>query len=426
MGPFLAIWTGQATSLLGSMLVQFALVWWLNESTDSATVLATATLMAILPQVFLTPFAGGLVDRWDRRLVMIGADALIALAIVGLAYLFAVGAMRVWHVYAVMFIRAALGGFHWPAMQASTSLMVPEEHLPRVAGLNQALHGGINILAPPLGALLLNALPLPGIMAIDVGTAVLAIVPLLFVHIPQPERRATEHAARGRGRTLWGDVKEGLRYVWDWPGLRAVVIMSTVINFLFNPAFALMPRLVTHHFRGGAIHLGSLEAAWGVGVVLGGLGLGVWGGFRRRVVTSLVGVMGMGVALFVFGMVPAMAFWLGLGSLFAAGLMHPIANGPLMAVMQARVAPDMQGRVFTVVVSAATAVSPLGLVIAGPLADLFDVRLWYVAGGVLCALAGVSGLFIPAVVHLEDNGHRAVRSEGAEGPPLAADVAHFT
>jgi len=426
MGPFLAIWIGQATSLLGSMLVQFALVWWLNESTDSATVLATATLMAILPGVFLTPFAGGLVDRWDRRLVMIGADVLIALAIVGLACLSAVGVMRVWHVYAIMFIRAAVGGFHWPAMQASTSLMVPEEHLPRVAGLNQALHGGMNILAPPLGALLLSVLPLPGIMAIDVGTAALAIVPLFFVHIPQPQRRATEHAAQGRGRTLWGDVKEGLRYVWGWPGLRAVVIIATAINFLFNPAFALMPRLVTHHFRGGAIHLGSLEAAWGVGVVLGGLGLGVWGGFRRRIMTSLMGLMGMGVAVLIFGMVPATVFWLALGSMFVAGLMNPIANGPLMAVVQARVAPDMQGRVFTVIQSAATAVSPLSLVIAGPLADLLDVRLWYVAAGTICALAGVSGLFVPAVVHLEDNGHRAVGREGAEGPPLVADVAHFT
>ncbi len=146
--PFFSVWVGQAFSLLGSALVQFALVWWLTESTGSATVLAMATLVAVLPSVFLAPFSGALVDRWDRRLVMMVADALIALATVGLAGLFLVGAERVWAVYAVMFLRSAGGGFHWAAMQASTSLMVPDKHLSRVAGINQTLRGAVNIVAP--------------------------------------------------------------------------------------------------------------------------------------------------------------------------------------------------------------------------------------------------------------------------------------
>ena len=157
---FFAIWTGQAFSLLGSMLVQFALVWWLTQTTGSATVLAMATLVAVLPGIVIGPFAGALVDRWNRRLIMIVADSLIALVTLWLIYLYATGRMQVWQVYVAMFLRAALGGFHWPAMQSSTSLMVPKEHLARVAGLNQTMMGVMNIISPPLGALLLSVLPL--------------------------------------------------------------------------------------------------------------------------------------------------------------------------------------------------------------------------------------------------------------------------
>ncbi|MGD1995136.1 MAG: MFS transporter [Anaerolineae bacterium] len=413
--PFFTIWAGQAFSLLGSSLVQFALVWWLTKTTGSATVLATASLVALLPGVFLSPFVGALVDRWSRRLLMILADGLIALAAAGMAYLFYIGAAHPWHIYVVMFIRSIGSGFHWPAMQASTSLMVPEEHLSRVAGLNQSLRGGVNIVGPPLGALLLSLLPLHGILAIDVGTAVLAIVPLFFVHIPQPERKPT---AEARKPSLLGDVREGLRYVWDWPGLLAVGVMAMVINFLFNPAFSLVPILVTKHFGGEALELGWIESAWGIGVVLGGLVLGVWGGFRRRILTSMMGLIVTGLSILLLGMTPASAFWLGVGAIFLAGLMNPITNGPLFAVLQAVVDPGMQGRVLTLLQSASTAMSPLSLAIAGPVADLLGVRAWYVVGGVVCTLMGVGGCFVPAVVHLEDNHRERV----VEGMTAIADV----
>jgi DHA3 family macrolide efflux protein-like MFS transporter len=411
MAPFFTIWTGQAISLLGSMLVQFALVWWLTASTGSARVLASATLVAMLPGIFVGPFAGALVDRWNRRGLMIVADGIIALATVGLAYLFAVGAVRVWHIYALLFIRATAGGFHWPAMRASTSLMVPERHLARVEGLNQALHGLMNIVAPPLGALLLSLLPLQAVLAIDVGTAALAIAPLFFIAIPQPQRRSSQAQSK---TSLWQDVGEGLRYVWSWPGLLGVGVMATVINFLFNPAFALLPLLVTQHFGGQALELGWLESALGIGVVVGGLLLSAWGGFRRRILTSLMGLIGMGVGIMFIGLAPASAFWLALGAMFLAGFMNPIVNGPLFAVLQARVAPEMQGRVFTVIQSAATAMSPLSLAVAGPVADTLGVRVWYVAGGVVCALMGAAAFFVPAIVHLEDNhnGHIALEGRG--------------
>jgi len=400
--PFLSVWVGQAFSLLGSSLVQFALVWWLTKSTGSATVLATATLMAVLPSVFLSPFTGALVDRWNRRLVMIVADGLIALATIGLAGLFLVGAERVWVVYAVMFLRSAGGGFHWAAMQASTSLMVPEKHLSRVAGGNQTLRGAVNIVGPPLGALLLELVPLQGILAIDVGTALLAIAPLFFVSIPQPQRGPEEGAPLDDVSVL-EDVREGMRYVRGWPGLFAILIMAAVINLLLTPATSLMPILVTDHFGGEALELGWLESAWGGGVVAGGLILSAWGGFRRRILTSLMGLTGIGLGFLLVGLTPASGFILAVGAIFLAGAMNPITNGPIFSIIQASVDPGMQGRVFALIQSMAAAATPIGMIIAGPVADALGVRVWYLVGGVGCVLMGIGGFFVPAIVHLEEN-----------------------
>ncbi len=416
--PFFSVWIGQAISLLGSMLVQFALVWWLTQTTDSATVLATATLAAILPGIFIGPVAGALVDRWNRRVVLILADGIIALVAVALVYLYTVDAVQVWHIYVGMFIRAIADGFQWPAMQASTSLMVPEKHLARIAGINQTLRGMMNIVAPPVGALLLSLMPLQGIMVIDIGSAALAITFLFFVHIPQPKSQATDAASEEEESSLWQNMREGWRYVWNWPGLVAGGAIAMVLNFLLNPAFSLLPLLVTNHFQGEAIHLGWLESAWGVGVVLGGLILSVWGGFRRRIFTSLMGIIGMGVGVLIIGLVPGTIFWLALAALFLAGLMNPLANGPLFAIVQAKVAPEMQGRVFSLMFSTSAAMSPLSLVVAGPISDLLGVRIWYVVAGVVCILMGVGAFFVPAIVHLEDN-HKEPTAKEA----LAIDVA---
>jgi DHA3 family macrolide efflux protein-like MFS transporter len=313
--PFFTIWIGQQVSLIGSMLAGFALVWWLTRSTGSATVLATASLVQTLPRILLGPFAGALVDRWNRRKVMLVADSVIALSTAILAYLFWTEALRLWHVYVLMTVGAIGGTFHWPAMSASTSLMVPKEHLARVAGINQAMNGVLSIISPPLGALLISILPLHGVMAVDVLTAAFAIAPLFFVHVPQPERRIAAGAVRP---TLWADMREGFDYVWSWAGLRRVMLIAVVLNFLLNPAGSLTPLLVTQHFSEGAPGLALLQSLWGGGAVLGGLLLSVWGGFRRRILTSMLGLAGMGAGALFLGLAPAGAFWMGLAG------MHPI------------------------------------------------------------------------------------------------------
>lgn len=397
---FFAIWGGQAVSLLGSQLVQFALVWWLTQETGSATVLATATLAALLPQILLGPLAGTLVDRWNRRRVMIGADLLTALATVIMALLFWSGEVAVWHIYVLMFFRSVMGGLQWPAMQASTSLMVPKEHLSRIQGLNQMLHGMMNIGAAPMGALLLSVLPMQGVLAVDVGTALLAVVPLLFVHIPQPEKHSASDD--GSATSVWSEMIAGFRYAWSWPGLMMIALMATIINLVLVPTNALQPILVTDHFKGQAWHLAWMEAVWGIGVVAGGLTLSAWGGFKRRILTSLLGLLLLGAGVAAVGLVPAQGFWLAVGLMFLVGFCNPIVNGPLFAVLQAVVAPEMQGRVFNLIVSMATAMSPLGLILAGPFADRFGVRSWFVAGGLVTALLGAGAFLVPAMINIEN------------------------
>jgi MFS transporter, DHA3 family, macrolide efflux protein len=413
MKPFLILWSGQAISLFGSQLVQFALIWWLTQETGSATVLAMASLVGLLPQVVLGPFVGVLVDRWNRRMVMLVADSVVALATVVLALLFWSGAVQIWQVFVILFVRALAGSFHWPAMQASTVLMVPEKHLTRVQGMNQTMQGALNIVSAPVGALLLAILPVQGVLAIDVITAVFAIVPLLFIHVPQPENQQIQSAQNLKAftREFGKDLKAGLRYVWSWPAMMMIMVMAMLINLVLNPAFSLLPLLVTGHFNGDALQLGFLEAMFGLGLVVGGILLGIWGGFKRKIVTTLLGLIGMGMAALVIGFTPPTMFYVAVLGAFAIGYMNSFVNGPIFAIMQTTVAPEMQGRVFTLIGSLSGLMSPIGLMIAGPVADKFGVQAWFVVGGFVTMLMGVIGFFVPVIMNIEEDKEHALTAE---------------
>lgn len=420
---FFVLWAGQAVSIFGSRLAQFALVWWLTLESGSATVLATASLVGLLPSVVLGPVIGALVDRWNRKRILFIADSAVALASVFLAALFFFDVVALWQVYLVLFVRAVGSGFHEPTMMATTSLMVPERHLNRVQGMNQTLQGVSGVAAAPLGAVLVAVLPLEGILLIDAATALFAVVPLLFIAIPQPVRiKAQDEGVRGPLRALGKDLLVGLRYVQGWTGLWQLLSLATVVNLLFAPAFALLPLLVTDHFGGGALQLGALEAAAGAGMILGGVLLSVWGGFGRRVITTLFGLAILGLSTVVLGATPATFFALALTAQFVLGMAIPITNGPLFATLQAVVAPDLQGRVFTLAISLAGVAAPLGLLVAGPVADVVGVRALYLVSGTACVLLSLLGLQLKAVLRLEEGSVPKAGSEsedavGAEATP---------
>ena len=394
---FIPLWIGQALSLLGSQLVQFAIIWYLTQKTNSATTLAIASMMGLLPQVLLSPFIGTWVDRGNRHMILIMADSIVAAATLLLVILFALDSIQVWHIYIALFIRAVAGGFHQSAFGASVVLLVPKEHLARVQGFNQALNGGLNIISAPLGAYLLSVLPMQGILSIDVGTALLAISILLFVQIPQPEAKAAAPA------TFWQDLRAGLRYILAWRGLVILLGLVMVINFFYSATEPLTPLLIINHFGGGAGQLGWWLYSFAVGTVLGGLVLGLWGGFKRKVVTAQLGLVLMGISTVTVGIVPSDLFIAGLIANSAAGFLLPIINGSFGATLQAVIAPEMQGRVFAFIFSAAMLVSPLALMVAGPFADAFGIQLWFLIAGISCVVMGTVGFFSSEVMGMENH-----------------------
>ena len=396
--PFFVLWTGQSLSLIGSQAVQFALIWWLTEKSGSAAILATATLLGLLPPVVLGPVIGTLIDRWNRKRVMLTADGLSAAAALLLAWLFATGIAEVEHVLALLFLRALGAAFHAPAMTASTTLMVPEKYYTRVQGLEQSVQGVLAIVAAPLGALLLAVFSMTGVMMVDVGTALLAILPLAAIPVPQPPRSA----ANSERDSVRAETVAGFRYLMSRRGHRTLVAMSTLINALLVPAFSLLPLLVLERLNGGAVQFGWLSSALGVGLIVGGVALSTWGGFRQRIMTSLTGMIALGLAVTAVGVTPEASFAWALISMACVGMIVPLVNGPVHAIFQATIAPDYQGRIFTLIGSLAAGAAPLGLIVAAPVAELLDVGAWYVAAGAACVAMGIAGLLAPSVRGIED------------------------
>jgi MFS transporter, DHA3 family, macrolide efflux protein len=412
---FFTIRFGQVFSMLGSGLVGFAFVWYLTEQTGSATILTLGSLMNILPNIIIAPIAGALVDRWNRKAVMAIFDVITALFTLLVAVMFILDNAKIWQIFVVMFIRSACGLFQWAAMTASTSLMVPKKHLARISGFNQALQGIINISGPALGAFFISVMPIQGVLMIDVFTAVLAVGPLLFFRIPQPVRNGTRAAPKALGKTsIWQDLAEGWKYVVGWPGLLAVILLAMLVNFLVNPAFSLLPLLVTDHFGKGAYELGFIDSAFGIGVIAGSLVLSIWGGFKNKIVTSLLSLSISGLAVLSVGLAPSNMYLLALAGMTLFGFLNPITNGPLFAIIQTYVEPEMQGRVLSLLNAGAAFASPLGLAIAGPIADATNNnQLWFIIGGILTFLAGLIAFFIPPILQIGDGREDKETPEGA-------------
>ena len=396
---FFKFWFTQALSLIGSGLASFSVIWWITEKTGSSTILATLAVASLLPGILLGPIAGALVDQFDRKWIMIISDAVSALLALLLVALFWTSSIQLWHICVINILRALAGAFQFPAVQSSTSLMVPKEQLARVAGLNQALQGMSMVAIPPLGALLLSVLPVHMILGIDVLTAVVAISLLFSIHIPQS---ISHQSITGVPMKVWQDMRAGFAFLREWPALINIMCIAALLNMVLIPAFTLVPILVTQHFHGSAFQLGWINAAYGFGIIGGGVLLGVWGGFKRHIFTSLLGLAGLGIGSFIIGTSPRDAYWMAVTGMALVGIMNALANGPFFAVLQSVVPPTMQGRVFTVLMSISMSAAPIGLAVAGQLADRLGVQIWYVLSALICAIIFLWMVFSPALLHLEE------------------------
>jgi MFS transporter, DHA3 family, macrolide efflux protein len=396
---FLIVWTGQSISFLGTAVVQFSLIWWLTQTTGSATILSIAALAGVLPQVLVGPFAGAVVDRFNRKRLMILADAIAALASLVIVLLASGGALQTWHVLAAMFVRSVMQAVHGPAMQASTSMLVPPQHLTRVGGLNQIVQGLNNIGAPVAGALLVGRLPIGTIVMIDVVSAAAAILGVALVVIPQPARESARRIA-----DVLEDFCIGLAYARGWKGLLVLFGVAALVNSIIAPAVSLMALLVSRYFRGTPDDLAVIQIALGIGILGGGVLLSIWGGFRKRVHTSLAGLVLIGCSLLLIGLAPPTLFPLAVAGNFLAGIGIAMTNAPILSMLQAAIPAQMQGRVFGLLGSAALLPSPFTLAITGPTADQFGVSFWFAAAGCVTLVAVLLAARSRSFMRLEE-GH---------------------
>ncbi len=392
--PFFSLWTCQAITLLGGQIARFVLIWYLTKTTGSASVLTFALLFYLLPQIFLGPLAGAFIDRWSRKIILIAVDLILALATFGFAFLLLFRNISTSIIYLWIFILGLANGSISPAMLATTTLMVPGKHLTRIQGMNQTFQGGLSIIYAPLGALLYRSLSMQWILSLSSIPALIAVICLFLIEIPQPPKNGPTE------KRIIRDIRLGLRYIFNQPGLRILIGISVILNCLVAIAQALTPLLVAKHYHGDVLQLGWMNSTLGIGVILGGLILSAWGGFQRKMVTTLLGISGIGIGIVLMGIAPVTAFWLALGGIFIKGIMTSMANAPVNATLQSAVDPAMQGRVISLVTSFALVAAPLGLLFAGPVGDRLSVQAWFIFLGSACALLGAFGFLFPSLIRL--------------------------
>ncbi|MBA3533528.1 MAG: MFS transporter [Ardenticatenales bacterium] len=362
MSTFTLIWLGQLISLVGTGLTRFTLGVWVFQETGSVTRFALIALFATLPTGLFLPVSGALVDRWNRRWVMMISDSIAALATLGLLFFYLTGHLVTWHIYVAVAIQAAASAFQWPAYAASIPILVPKEHLGRASGMVQSAHALTEIAAPALGGALLGAVGLQGVIALDLLSFLFAVTMLLLVRIPQPAR--TTAGAAGQG-TLRHESLYGWRYILARPGLLALLTYFATINFVYAMSQVLITPLVLS-FTTEQV-LGLVLATGGAGAVLGSALMAVWGGPRRRVYGVLLFGSLMSLSLFIMGARPV-AFLVAVGS-FISLLGVPIISGCNQAIWMQRVEPDLQGRMAAIRAFLGASTLPTAYLLAGPLAD---------------------------------------------------------
>ncbi len=423
MFAFIVIWIGQLVSVLASSMSHFALTIWMYQQTQSALAMAWMQVCFIVPFLLISPFAGVMVDRYNRKLMMMISDLAAILATGTIFILYSLGMLEFWHLYIAAVLNGIGNTFQWPAYSAAISTMIPKEQLGRANGLMSLMEAGPGVLAPLLAGALLPFIGLTGILGIDVVTFFFAIGALLFVHIPQP--RKTEEGQKESGN-IWSEAAYGFTYIFARPSLLGLQLVFFFGNLFSGIGFTVMAPMILARTDSNSLIFGTVQTAGAIGAVAGGILMSVWGGFKRRVhgvllgwiISSLAGMALLGIGQGLSIWIPAMVF----GALFG-----PLINASNQAIWQAKVAPDLQGRVFSARRLIAWFAQPIAPIIAGTLADFAlepamrsngamasifgdlvgtgpgaGMGLLMVVCGLAAALVGLTGYFIPAIRNAED------------------------
>lgn len=338
---------------------------WAWQITGSATALSLVAAFSFAPLFLLSPIAGVLVDRWNRKLVMLLGDLAAGTATIVVLLLYTTGKLQIWHLFITGACAGVFQSLQWPAYSAAISTMVPKAQYGRANGMLSLAESAAGIGAPLLAGVLVGILGISGILIIDIITFCLAIMILLIIHIPQPPTSAESHALRGSFRQ---EVIYGFRYIFTRPGLLGIQMILLASNLVTNFATVVITPMILARTANNATLLGTVLAAGSFGTLLGGMCMSTWGGPKRRIHGVLLGcalsgllgilVMGLGRSL------PVWAFGAFIGLFFA-----PIISGSNQAIWQTKVALDVQGRVFAARRLIAAIAIPIAMFLAGPVAD---------------------------------------------------------
>ncbi len=424
MFGFTIVWLGQIVSVLASGMTAFAMTIYMYQQTKSATAMGLVQVAFITPFLLMSPIVGVMVDRYDRKVMMMVSDIASGLATLSLFILHTAGLLQFWHLYIAVAVSGIGTTFQWPAYSAAISVMIPKEQYGRANGMMSLIEAGPGVVAPMMAGALIPLIGIGGILFIDSVTFALAIVALAAVFIPNPPRSVEGHESQG------GFLKEavfGFKYIFARPSLLGLQLVFFVGNLFSGIGFTVLAPMILARTAQNSVALGSVESAGAIGMVIGGVVMSAWGGFKKRVHGVLLGWL---IGSFFNGVLLAfgrgISIWVPM--MFLGGLFSPLINASNQAIWQAKVLPDLQGRVFSARRLIAWFTNPISPIIGGTLADfVLEPAMKMQNGGLaqifgpafgsgpgsgmsllifFCGLGmmsvGLAGYFIPAIRNAEN------------------------
>ncbi len=363
----------QTISLFGSMLVQYAITWYITLKTKSGTMMTISIICGFLPTFFISPFAGVWADRYNRKILIMVSDSLIALATFILAVLFFMGYDSIWLIFIVLIIRAFGSGVQIPAINALIPKLVPDDKLTKINAVNSSIQSLVLLLSPMLSGALLTMASIEAIFFIDVVTAAIAVLLLLlFLHVPFQARSVEKQSM-----TYFEDMREGIKYINSHSFVKALFIFCAIYYVLITPLSFLTPLQVTRSFGDDVWRLTAVEVAYSVGMMAGGIIMTSWGGFQNKIHTMALSNFIIAICTFGLGAVPV--FWIYLFLMALIGLVTPMFNTPFIVWLQQKVEQNFLGRVFGVLNMILSSTMPLSMIVYGPVADYIKIE-WLLIG----------------------------------------------
>ncbi len=376
---YIFFWSGQLFSLLGSSIVQIVLIYWIFFETGSLTIVSLASFFSFLPIFILGPLAGVFADRWNRKLLIGLSDFCQALTTLSLIFLFFFNIRQVWLIIFINSIRSVFQAFHWPVVNAIIPLMIPKKHLSRMNGINYFFTGLVNTMGPIIAGILLLLFPIDQILWVDVLTFLIAITPLLLVKIPPILKKFHPKHERSYFREL----KVGFKAIKIVPGLLILLFVATILNFLGNPFNTLMIPYVSGTHSGSvenlAIVLSSIQAGMFVGAIIVIIKK-VW---NKKPLIIFTGILIGEIGHLILALAPPQNFlMISIGG-FLFAFIVPFVNTMFLTILQTVIPPDKQGRVMSNVITIVTLVSPIAMLISGPIAELIGITTLFIICAVL-------------------------------------------